>query len=275
MAGNKNSIKDLSGIGKLDRQRLGQVVRDAKGSISVSDAVKTLKVPSTDAAKMLSRWAKKGWLSRVYRGVYVPVPLESRSVDVPLENALVIAEKLFSPCYIGGWSAAENWGLTEQIFRKVVVMTTQKPRRSLCVIKGTEFLLRMIPEKAMFGLKPVWQGQVKVMLSDPSRTIIDMLGDPALGGGIRSVADMFVNYLKSENKNMELLLKYSKQLGNGAVFKRLGFMLERYASQEKDAIGKCLSELTKGNAKLDAKLAADKLVTRWRLWIPESWSKNK
>jgi len=275
MAENEGSIKSLSGIGKLDRKRLGQVVRDAKGSISVSDTAKILNIASTDAAKLLSRWAKKGWLSRVYRGVYVTVPLESRSADMPLENSWVIAEKLFSPCYIGGWSAAENWGLTEQIFRKVMVMTTQKPRRSLCVVKGTEFILRMISDKAMFGLKPVWQGQVKVMLSDPSRTIIDMLSDPALGGGIRSVADMFVNYLKSENKNLELLLKYAKQLGNGAVFKRLGFMLERYAAQESDAINKCLAELTMGNTKLDAALAADKLITRWRLWIPESWGKNK
>jgi predicted transcriptional regulator of viral defense system len=275
MAENKNSKKSLSGIGKLDRKRLGQVVRDSKGSISVPDAAKILNIPSTDAAKMLSRWAKKGWLSRVYRGVYVSVPLESRSADMPLENAWVIAEKLFSPCYIGGWSAAENWDMTEQIFRKVMVMTTQKPRRSLCVVKGTEFMLRMIPEKSMFGLKPVWQGQVKVMLSDPSRTIIDMLSDPALGGGSRSVAEMFANYLKSENKNMELLLKYAKQLGNGAVFKRLGFFLERFAPQEKEAIEKCSAELTKGNTKLDARLAADRLITRWRLWIPESWSKTK
>ena len=275
MVESKNIVKDLSGIGKLDRQRLGQVVRDAKGSISVADAAKILKVSSTDAAKLLSRWAKKGWLSRVYRGVYVIIPLESRSADMPLENAWVIAEKLFSPCYIGGWSAAENWGLTEQIFRKVVVMTTQKPRRSLCVVKGTEFLLRQVPEKAMFGLKPVWQGQVKVSVSDPTRTIVDMLGNPALGGGIRTVADMFTNYLKSENKNIELLLEYAKQLGNGAVFKRLGFMLERFAPQESDAIAKCLADLTKGNTKLDSTLAANKLITRWRLWIPESWSKTK
>lgn len=275
MVGNKNTVKNLSGIGKLDRKRLGQVVRDAKGSISVSDTAKILNVASTDAAKLLSRWAKKGWLSRVYRGVYVPVPLESRSADMPLENAWVIAEKLFSPCYIGGWSAAENWGLTEQIFRKVMVMTTQKPRRSLCVIKGTEFLLCRVSEKAMFGLKPVWQGQIKVSVSDPARTMVDMLGDPALGGGIRSVSDMFANYLKSENRNIELLLKYAKQLRNGAVFKRLGFMLERFAPQESDAIAKCLVQLTKGNTKLDAMLATEKLITRWRLWIPESWSKIK
>jgi len=52
-------------------------------------------------------------------------------------------------------------------------------------------------------------------------------------------------------------------------------MLERFAPQELDAIAKCLADLTKGNTKLDATLAADKLITRWRLWIPESWSKTK
>jgi predicted transcriptional regulator of viral defense system len=70
-------------------------------------------------------------------------------------------------------------------------------------------------------------------------------------------------------------LQYAKQLGNGAVFKRLGFMLERFAPQEKDAIARCLAALTKGNTKLDSKLPAEKLITRWRLWVPESWSKKK
>ena len=52
-------------------------------------------------------------------------------------------------------------------------------------------------------------------------------------------------------------------------------MLEMFAPQESDAIAKCIAQLTKGNTKLDATLATDKLITRWRLWIPESWSKIK
>ena len=38
------------------------------------------------------------------------------NISSSLEDPLVIAEKLFSPCYVGGWSAAEYWGITEQIF---------------------------------------------------------------------------------------------------------------------------------------------------------------
>lgn len=261
----------ISGLGKTDRKRLAALIRGTKGTVSVAEAAGILKVSPTDAAKMLARWASKGWLSRVRRGLYVPIPLESRTADVALEDPWMIANRLYSPCYIGGWSAAEHWGLTEQIFRTVVVMTTQRPRDRKPVIKGTSFLLRTVPQKAMFGLKSVWRGQVKISVSDPARTIVDMLADPALGGGIRSASDMLNAYLRSENKNTKLLTEYVGRLGNGAVFKRLGFLLERLTPSEHGAIAACLTRLTKGRARLDPRLGAEKLVTRWRLWIPDNW----
>ena len=268
-------MKEISGLGKIDRQRLASIIRGTKGTISVREAAGILKVSSVDASKMLSRWCRKGWLSRLRQGFYIPVPLESRTADIALEDPWIIAERLYSPCYIGGWSAAEYWDFTEQIFRTVVVMTLQKPRDRNPKIKGTDFLLRTVSEKASFGLKSVWRGQVKVSISDATRTILDMLNDPGMGGGIRSTADMFINYLNSENKNIALLIEYAKKLGNGAVFKRLGFLLERFASEEQAAIDDCKSQLTKGNVKLDPKLPAEKLVTRWRLWVPLNWSEVK
>ncbi len=223
---------------------------------------------------MLARWAKKGWFSRIRRGLYVPIPLESQTADTVLEDPWLVAERLYAPCYIGGWSAAEYWGLTEQIFRTVVVMTKQKPRHRRPTIKGTNFFLRTVSEKAIFGLKSVWRGQVKVSVSDPTRTILDMLDDPTLGGGIRSASDMLKNYLRSENMNLDLLIDYAQRLGNGAVFKRLGFLLERFAPEKTDQIGRCRSRITTGNAKLDPTLSSDRLITRWRIWVPTSWVKE-
>jgi predicted transcriptional regulator of viral defense system len=261
----------ISGLGKTDRKRLATLIRGTKGTVSVGEAATILGASSTDAAKMLARWASKGWLSRVRRGLYIPVPLESPTADVPLEDPWVISNRLYSPCYIGGWSAAEHWGMTEQIFRTVLVMTTMRPRDRKPVIKGTSFLLRTVPREALFGLSAAWRGQVKVSVSDPTRTIVDMLSDPALGGGIRSTTDILNAYLRSENKNAKLLTDYAARLRNGAVFKRLGFLLERLAPDEQGAISACLSSLTKGRAKLDPSLAGDKLVTRWRLWVPDNW----
>ncbi|GMR08729.1 MAG: hypothetical protein BMS9Abin26_1736 [Gammaproteobacteria bacterium] len=259
---------------KADRERLSAVLRETKGTISVAEAAEILDMPGSGTAKLLSRWAKKGWLSRVRRGLYISVPLESRTADIPLEDAWVIADKLYSPCYIGGWTAAEYWDLTEQIFRTVIVMTTGRPRERKPIIKGTGFLLRTVSDKAMFGLKAVWRGQVKVNVSDPTRTILDMLNDPKLGGGLRSTVDMFINYMRSEKKDLGLLIEYGDQLGNGAVFKRLGFLLEKYAEDQPGFIEACRNRLTTGNARLDTTVKAEKLVTRWRLWVPDRWKKE-
>jgi predicted transcriptional regulator of viral defense system len=264
----------LSGLGKTDRERLSAVLRGAKGAVSVEDAARLLGVERTPAAKMLARWAAKGWLSRVRRGLYVPVPLESSTADIPLEDPWMIADRLYGPCYVGGWSAAEYWDLTEQIFRTIVIITTQRPRDRKPNIKGTQFLLRTIAPQAMFGLKPVWRGPVKVDVSDPARTVLDMLADPLLGGGFRSMADMFANYLGSERKDLPLLLDYAARLGNGAVYKRLGYLLESMAPSEDEAMAVCRQQLTAGNSKLDPKLPVDKLITRWRLWVPSHWIKE-
>jgi predicted transcriptional regulator of viral defense system len=100
-----------------------------------------------------------------------------------------------------------------------------------------------------------------------------MLADPVFGGGIRSVKDMLVNYMRSENKNLKQFIEYGKQLGNGAVFKCLGFLLEKTSPDETEAIEQCRKMLTAGNAKLDPKLNNSKLITRWRLWVPENWKR--
>jgi len=267
-------MQELSGLGKTDRKRLTAVIRRSKGAISVGEAAEALQVSATDAAKMLSRWAGKGWLSRVRRGLYVSVPLESLTSDVPLEDPWLIADRLYSPCYIGGWSAAEYWDLTEQIFRSILVMTTRKPRERAPTIKNTKFVARTVQENALFGLKPVWRGQVKVSVSDPARTVLDMLSDPSLGGGIRPTTDVLLNYLKSELRNLELLIEYARRLGNGAVFKRLGFLLEHLAAEEEETLRACMAGLTKGNAKLDPALPAERLISKWRLWVPDSWKKK-
>jgi predicted transcriptional regulator of viral defense system len=72
-----------------------------------------------------------------------------------------------------------------------------------------------------------------------------MLNDPALGGGARPTVDVFRNYLDSDQKNTALLIEYADRLGNGAVFKRLGFIAERFAPKEETLIAACRKRLTK------------------------------
>lgn len=270
----KYTTSASKGLGGLSRVQLAELLRRTTGTVSPRQAAAILKLQPHKAAKLLSRWASQGWLARVRRGLYVPVPLESQTADVALEDAWLVAEHLFAPCYIGGWSAAEHWGLTEQIFRTVLVFTVHRPRDRAPVLRGTSFQLRTVRKKALFGLKPVWRGQVRVNVSDPTRTVVDMLSDPGLGGGLRSTVDVLRAFLDSaEFRNLKLLVNYAEQLGNGAVFKRLGFLLERYAPAENDAIAFCRARLSQGNAKLDPAIPYKRLASAWRLWLPTGWDK--
>ena len=108
----------------------------------------------------------------------------------------MLVPALFAPAYIGGRTAAEHWDLTEQIFKDVVVITGQVIRQRHLTRQGFQFTLKHINPEKIFGLKSVWRRQTKVSVSDVHRTIIDMLDDPSLGGGIQQVADCLNAYLK-------------------------------------------------------------------------------
>jgi predicted transcriptional regulator of viral defense system len=251
------------------RQKLADLVAGAGDVIEVSDAARILGLDRTPAAKALARWTSQGWLRRVRRGAYVPVTLDTMRSEQVLDDPWVLVPGLFTPAYIGGRSAAEHWDLTEQIFNDIVVVTAQFIRRRSERLHGAMFTLKHVQERKIFGTRAVWRRRTKVMVSDLPRTIVDLLDDPALGGGIQQIADCFAEYLKHKDRNDTLLIEYAERLGNGAVFKRLGFLAGMHHETQLEEA--CRARLTKGNVKLDPALDCPMLVTRWRIWIPSWW----
>jgi len=255
------------------RAQLSQVLQAAGELVSIDAVTKALRTDRRGATKLLSRWAAQGWLKRLGRGFYTPVPIASIGQTQVLDDPWLVVPSLFGPAYIGGWTAAEHWGLTEQIFRSVCVLTTRPVHGKEKNIQGVDFSVTQVSPRAMFGTKTLWRGKVKVEVSSPSKTIIDMLDDPAIGGGIRHAADCLDQYLRGQN-GPEELIGAAARLENGAVFKRLGFLAERRGGPDK-LVADCQKRLTTGNAKLDPDIPCQRLVKRWRLWIPRSWMEGK
>lgn len=253
------------------RDQLRQVLRRSGEVVSVNDVSGILDIERLAASKLLARWNDQGWMRRLRRGLYTPVPPEALGQEQVLEDPWVVVPELFSPAYIGGWSAAEHWGLTEQIFRSICVMTERPIREKRQTIEGIPFELKHVRAETRFGTRAIWRGKVRIDVSTPAKTIIDMLDDPAIGGGIRHVADCLEEYFARDDASEDELLKMAERQGNRAVFKRLGFLAERLPGR--DALAQaCRVHLSQGNAKLDPTLPCPKLVTRWRLWVPSSWS---
>jgi predicted transcriptional regulator of viral defense system len=94
-----------------------------------------------------------------------------------------------------------------------------------------------------------------------------MLESPSVGGGIRHVADCLKVYLSRPDAQPMTLIEYADRLGNGAVFKRLGFLVERL-NGPKSLVDACSQRLTKGVAKLDPHLPSNRLLRRWRALSP-------
>jgi len=85
------------------RQRLATLLRATNDAFTVNDAAEALDMPNPATAKLLARWAKRGYLTRLRRGLYIPVPAESVSGDTVPDDPWTIATTVFIPCYIGGY----------------------------------------------------------------------------------------------------------------------------------------------------------------------------
>lgn len=234
---------------------------------TVAEAASALGRDHEDARELLGYLSRRGWLARVRQGLYLAVPLDAPTPGEWVEDPWIVAAKAFAPCYIGGWSAAEHWGLTEQVFRDVVVVTTQQTRRRDHVLQGMPFVVTHRAEEKVFGLRQVWHRDVRVPVSDPSRTLVDVLDDPSIGGGIRHVAAVVQEYLGSEHRDDGRLVAYGDRLGNRSVFKRLGWIAE-VLGLDGPLLEACAERRSSGLTKLDPTVdVPGRIVRRWGLRV--------
>src|SRR5438067_2336083 len=128
------------------RARLAAVLRASREVITIELAANTLGVDKNKAAKLLSRWRAQGWLRRVGPGLYVPVPLDLATSQQVVEDPWVLVPSLFVKSYIGGWTAAHHWDLTEQLFNEILVFSVRRVPEKYAA-QGVTFSLRHATEK--------------------------------------------------------------------------------------------------------------------------------
>lgn len=254
------------------QKRLATILRHSSGIIRVDDAAESLNLDRSHAAKLLAGWHNQGVLRRVARGLYVPVQPTALGKIQVLEDPWILVPELYSPGYVGGWSALEHWELTEQLFRSVCVLTGKRTVYGNAEHQGVSFFVKHIPENQIFGTKTIWRDQIKISVSDPYKTILDIIDDPYLGAGLQHTVDCVKEFkqLYGKPSDLEKLLTYAKQISNGALFKKLGFLAESLGF-EQSFIDGCAENLTTGYTQLDKNAKDKSLVTKWRLWIPKGF----
>lgn len=257
-----------SGISEKNRKLLDDLARKWNGPFSVIDATKILNMTEEKTRIILAYLARKGWLSRIKRGLYISVPLGTINPQEYKEHPWIVANRVFEPCYIGGWSAAEHWEFTDQIFNSIMVVTLRKLKSTKINIQGTDYLIKTVKEKYFGKTKPVWVENIKVAVSEPLQTVVDILHDPYIGGGMRNIADMVHEYFNSSYRNDDELLKYIDCKNNQTIYKRLGYIIEVLGIDAENLKSLCEKRKSLGYSLLDPTVEArGSFNSKWNLRI--------
>lgn len=256
-----------AGISRSGRGEIATLTGRGRKLISIEDAVRAFRIDPAAAALRLSRWERQGWLRRVRRNLYIPVPIDAENPDTWTEDALYLADAVWHPCYFTGWTSANHWGLTEQVFRTTVLKTTRRVRRSKERLLDYDYLITHIRDRYLeWGMATVWREDRRLLMADSARTVIDVLDDPRLSGGIRNAADFLTAYL--DDNDLGALIDYGARAGNATVFKRLGFLLETLGDARPEILAECRRRIASGITLLDPTApASGRRIGKWGLRI--------
>ncbi|MDR1476890.1 MAG: type IV toxin-antitoxin system AbiEi family antitoxin [Rickettsiales bacterium] len=132
--------------------------------------------------------------------------------------------EIFGDAYVGGWSAAEHWGLVHDASRAIHVMTAS-PREDT-EVEGIRFKVQAVPEKLFFGFARAGGDKRGWQVSDLEKTLVDCILYPAMAGGRAQVEEIIEEYSIHPERDLARLLKYSMKAGEARLGKAVDAILK-------------------------------------------------
>lgn len=239
----------------------------AQTTFALSDAEEITGLRPKSISSLLHKAARRGLVSRLKPGVFVIVPAELGSAKEYAGNPYITAAKLAgdSPLFISHGSAMEIHRMVTQ--PQLVVFGSSSKRLRNRTVQGTEFHFVFVRPEQYFGTVKHWATKHEaVEVSDLERTIIDGLRQPEYCGGITEVAKGL--WMRRQDIKVARLIEYAQRFGIGAIFRRLGYLLELYGLADSDELASLRNELTDTYLVLDPMLPKEgSHLRRWRIQL--------
>jgi predicted transcriptional regulator of viral defense system len=194
-----------------------------------------LAMSPTQMTKALSKMSKSNWLTRLKRGTYL---VQSSLLSEEI-HPFAIAQALVSQMAISHWSALSHHGFTTQIPPMVQASTparvvtpemrsgkAYRPRGTAAWrVLNIEIEYIHVSEYRFWGFTYEWVSSWhRVPITDPERTILDLIARSDLFGGISmAIETINANLAKI---NLTRLVNYALRYDVGSYIKRLGWILE-------------------------------------------------
>ena len=244
---------------------VAELYEQEKTIFSNADVERISGLNPKSARSLALRLVDRGVVTRLKPGLFILVPPELGHERVYLGDPYVVARELIGrpDYYISHASAMDIHQMVTQPQFAVFTTTIRSIRPRL--VLGTEFRFVRCKPEHLFGTMDHWVTKTqKVRVSDRERTIIDGLRQSEYCGGFSEVAKGF--WMRREDIDVIKLVEYALRLDIGAVYRRLGYLIELFEIKAPGEIEALRQNLTPSYATLDSMLPDDgKFMARWRL----------
>jgi predicted transcriptional regulator of viral defense system len=234
---NRRTREDLliSKLGKLGIQ-----------VFSLDKASQLLKTNAATTSQIVHRLAADGRLRRIQKARYLVVPQGHDPKNYTLE-ANLIASELIRPYYLSYWTALHYYGWTVQPSNTIFIASTKL--KHPVKVSGVTFKFVKLKPSRFFGYKIQKANGHQIVVANPEKTIVDCLDQPRYCGEIVEAAKGI--WSGRNELDFEKIRRYARRMGNGAIIKRLGFLMEILGVGSDAFREKLKSEKSSGYAALD------------------------
>lgn len=252
-------------VGSRTAQLMIALYEHGQTTFTHADVERITGLCPASARSLIRHAVDRGIVSRLEPGLFVLVPPELGRATEFAGNPFAVARQLAAAgeYFISFASAMELHRMVTQPQFVVFTSTTKRLRNR--TIHGTEFRFVLIGREDVFGTTTHWiSKQDSVKVSDIERTVIDGLRLPAYCGGVTEVAKGL--WMRRNEVRAQRLVEYALRLGNGAVVRRLGYLLDLYGLAAREQLQRLRDSLSATYAALDPVMPPDgAYLSAWRL----------
>ncbi len=185
-----------------------------EGGIYDIDFIRQLvKMKRETLLVLLSRMQKKGWITRLKKGMYVVNSPNSTQLNDPFLAAL----RIFGG-YLGFSSALYIYNLTDEQISTIYVCTLNK--------SGKRIMGDITINAIRLGRRATGMTFLNgYFVSSKPKTLYDCFYKPELSGWYSNILAA-VNRLKLSDSDWDMFLFYVRKFGNSGFSRKVGFLLE-------------------------------------------------